>query len=135
MDFQAIQQGLANAAATIAGLNTLPTVPPSITPPFFGVDTFQLDYHKTFGASGLTETLFECGLYVSEADVQTGKEQLVSYVAPTGASSILAALESDKTLGGAAKAVKVERVRGAYQLYEIGNGKYIGAVFDVRVWA
>lgn len=132
-DFQAIQTGLATAAATISGLRTFSTLPGAINPPTFAPVELDLSYDQTF--SGLTQTLFTCGLYVSAGDDPTGRVALAGYLAPTGTGSVKAALESDKTLGGVSKTLVVERVRGAYRLYNIGGTDYLGATFDVRVWA
>lgn len=134
MDIQAIQQGLATAAATITGLNAYPSLPEAINPPTFAPIEVEGTYHRTFSASNLTEMLFTCGIYTSRGNSATGRAALVGYLAPSGSSSILAALESDKTLGGVAKTLVVERVRGAYRLYEIAGVNYLGANFDVRVW-
>lgn len=137
MDVQAIQQGLATAAATISGLKTMPSLPDAINPPLFAVTELDLDYNQTFagGSFGMVETLFSCGLYVSRGDSEAGRAALVGFMAPSGSSSIPAALQTDRTLGGACRTLIVERVRGAYRLYTIGTIDYLGAVFDVRVWS
>lgn len=134
MDIEAIQQGLANAAGTIAGLRAYPKLPDSINPPTFAVVEFELDYHGTFSpARGLTQLAFTCGVYNTDSDA--GRKQLLPFLAETGASSIPAALEADKTLGGVARTLVVQRVRGAYRLYEVGDTPYLGAMIDVKVWA
>lgn len=134
MDVEAIQQGLANAADTITGLRCFPALPGSINPPTFAVVEFELGYHGTFSpARGLTEVTFTCGVYASDSD--QGRKQLLPFLTETGATSIPAALEADKTLGGMAKTLVVQRVRGAYRLYEVGGTDYLGAMIDVKVWA
>lgn len=137
MDIQSIQQGLANAAATIVGLQSAASLTDSITPPFFSPVEVDVEYNKTFaaGSYGMVETLFSCGLYVSRGDSAAGRAALVGYLNPSGASSLPAALQSDRTLSGACRTLIVERVRGAYRLYTIGGIDYLGAVFDVRVWS
>lgn len=139
MDIAAIQQGLATAAATITGLNTFPALPESLNAtPAFAVVEFDLSYDQTFagGQYGMVETLFSCGVYTSRGgDAQADRSALVAFLNPSGASSIKAALEADRTLGGACRTLIVERVRGAYRLYTIGGTDYLGAVFDVRVWS
>jgi len=137
MDIQAIQQGLAAAAATITGLRGYPSLIDAINPPAFAPVELELSYDRTFqaGAYGMVETLFSCGLYVSRGDSDAGRAALVGYLAPTGPTSIKAALEANRSLGGTAKNLEVERVRGAYRLYTIGLTDYLGAVFDVRVWS
>ena len=134
MDIEAIQQGLANAADTIAGLRCYSALPGSINPPTFAKVEFELDYHGTFSPSrGLTALVFTCGVYAPDTDA--GRKLLLPFIAEAGASSVPAALEADKTLGGVAKTLVVQRVRGAYRLYEIGGVSYLGAMIDVKVWA
>jgi hypothetical protein len=135
-DVEAIHEGLANAAGTLAGLHAYPSLPGAIEPPVFAPVEFEMDYHQTFGASGgLTQLDFSCGLFSSLGDNDAGRKILLQYLAPNGALSILGALESDKTLGGACSALIVKKVRGAYRLYEIGATMYLGAMIDVKVWA
>lgn len=134
MDIELIQQALADAADTIAGLRCYPVLPGSINPPTFAVTEFELAYHGTFSATrGLTEITFTCGVFAS--DDERGRKQLLPFLAETGSSSVPAALESDKTLGGKCKQLVVQRVRGAYRLYEVGGTDYLGAMIDVKVWA
>lgn len=134
MDVELIQQGLANAADTVSGLRCYPALPGAIVPPTFAPVEFELDYHQTFSsAGGLTQLTFTCGVYNTDSDA--GRKQLLPFLAEAGSSSIRAALESDKTLGGACKTLVVQRVRGAYRIYEVGDTPYLGAMIDVRVWA
>lgn len=131
MDLLAIQQGLATAASAISGLRAFATLPGTVNPPTFAVIENDLEYNQTFG-NGMTQINFVCGLYLP-SDEQ-GREALVSYLTNNGPTSIKAALETDKTLGGTAKTLNVDRVRGAFRLYTIGPNDYLGANFDVRVW-
>lgn len=133
MDVYAIQSGLATAAKTVPGLRAAPTLPDAITPPLFVPVDFDLTYNQTFG--GLVEVLFTCQVFTSRGNTDTGRKLLIGYLAEAGPSSIKAALEADTTLSGAAAALVVERVRGAGRLYEVGGIDYLGAQFDVRVWA
>lgn len=133
MDAYAIQAGMATAAKTVSGLRAFATLPDAIEPPVFAPLELELSYDQAFG--GLTETVFTCQVFTSRGDTDTGRKLLIGYVAESGATSIKAALEADRTLGGVAKTLIVERVRGAGRLYEVGGIDYLGAQFDVRVWA
>lgn len=135
MDVNAIFQGLANAAATIPGLRTYATPPDSVNPPVFTTVAIDLAYHQTFGASGLGILHVTCGIYTSMGDTDAGRKLLMGYLAPSGAQSILAALEADKTLGGACSTLVVDNVHDAFRLYQINDNSYLGAEFDLRVWA
>lgn len=134
MDVEAIQVGLATAAKTVSGLNAQPSLPDAINPPLFAVTEFEHDYNQTFagGSFGMVETLFTCGLFVSRGDTPTGRAALATFTNPT---SVPAALQADRTLGGACRTLIVERLRGSGRLYTIGGTDYLGAMFDVRVWS
>jgi hypothetical protein len=134
MDVELIQQALSDAADTITGLRCYPALPGNIAPPTFAPVEFEMAYHGTFSASrGLTEMTFTCGVFAPDSD--QGRKLLVGFLAETGSGSVPAALESDKTLGGKAKTLVVQRVRGAYRLYNVGGTDYLGAMIDVKVWA
>lgn len=133
MDIQAIQQGLATAASNINGLRGFASLPGSLVPPVFAPIDVEADYNQTFSNS-MTLVQFTCAVYVSNGYTAVGAAALVGYIAPSGSSSIKAALESDRTLGGVAKTLNVDRVRGAYRIYTVGNADYLGALFEVRVW-
>lgn len=134
MDIEAISGGLADAAATITGLRAYPSLPGAINPPTFAPTEFELTYHQTFSAGrGLTDLTFTCGVFAPDTD--QGRTLLVGFLAETGAGSVPAALEADKTLGGVCRTLVVQRVRGAYRLYSVGDTDYLGAMLDVRIWA
>jgi hypothetical protein len=133
VDIDAVQRGLAAAAATIAGLTALPTLPDAIDPPTFATVEIEVDYHLTFG-NGLGGTLFTCGIFTSRGDTEAGRAALAGYISPTGTNSLRAAIEADKKLGGACKQLVAERARGAGRLYTIAGVDYLGAMIDVRVW-
>ena len=135
MDIAAIRAGLAAAVVnSISGMQTMPTVPDRIDPPTFSAGEVEIDYNQTSSVGGLTVLLCKGRLYSSRADVAAGQANLDGYLAPTGALSIKAAIEADKTLGGACRTLHVERAHG-YGRYEVGGVDYYGIQLDVRVWA
>lgn len=135
IDIEAVQEGLAAAVAPVAGIRqALPALLDAINPPTWGCSEVEIDYDKTFGgaAGGLNEGVFSCGLFTSRGDDRSGIKLLNGFLV---AGTIKAAVEVDRTLGGACKTLIVERVKGAYRLYQIGGTDYLGAIFDVRVWS
>lgn len=131
-----VQIGLAAAVkAHVAGITAYATLPDALGAaiPAFGCVEVEINYDQVF-AHGLDMGLFSCGVYTSRGDTQTGRDKLADFTARSGATSIKAAIETDKTLGSRAKTLHVERVRGAYRLYTIGGIDYLGAVFETRVW-
>lgn len=136
MDVSAIRQGLATAVAGVPGVQGFAWQPLAPNPPTFAPVDFEITYHKTFGrVTGLSELLFTCQLLVSRGDTDTGRTALDAFISPTNSASIAAALEANPTLGGACRALVVERVRLVGRLYEVGGVDYLGAQIDVRVWA
>lgn len=136
MDIAAIRLGLATAVGTIAGVQTQQVVPDSITPPAWSSGEVEIDFNRTFGAggTGLHEILCKGRLYVSRADATAGQINLDAYLAVTGAKSVKAAIEADLTLGGVCRTLRVERMHG-YGQYTVGADEYLGAQFDIRIWA
>ena len=131
IDVEAVQEGLAKAVAPISGIKqALPAILDSINPPTWGCTEVEIDYNKTFG--DLNEGIFSGGLFTSRADDRAGIQLLNGFL---NAGTVKAAIEADRTLGGACKTLIVERVKGAYRLYSIGGTDYLGAIFDVRVWS
>lgn len=136
MDFPAVMQGLADAASAIEGLNCYATLPGSIVPPTFApyeVETVQ--YNQTFKSDSMTWLTLTCAVFVSNGYTEEGAKLLTGYLTPSGPTSIKAALEADRTLGGAALTLNVDRARGAFRLYTVGNIDYLCSLFDVRVYA
>lgn len=134
MDVQAVQQGLANAADTITGLRCFASLPDAINPPTFAPTEVEINYNQVFG-NGMSLCTFTVGVFVSAGDSPTARAALAGYLAQSGSGSIKAALEADKTLAGVVITLNVDRVRGAYRLWNIGGTDYLGAMYDVRVWA
>ncbi len=131
-------QGLAVRAATIPGMRTDPLsgfIPGAIEVPFFGVnEVTDESYHQAVGAGALIEALFTCAIFVSRGDASRGAAALSLFTSRDGPNSVMAALEADQTLGGAAKALVVEKAHGKFRVYTIGNTDYLGSMLDVRVW-
>lgn len=135
MDLENINQGLATAAATVTGLTGKPWLPATIsqTPLFCPID-LEFDPHQTF-AGGLTQLNYVVAVICSRGDLDTGRLKLQTFLPPAGTTSVLAALETDKTLGGACKTLIVGRWYDINGLIAVGGSEYYSAKADVRVWA
>jgi hypothetical protein len=132
VEVDAVFAGLAAAAGTIKGLRAHPFVPDGVTPPTFFPAELGIDYDQTF-QGGLEAHLVTCRLLVARADDRAGQKNLQGYLKPRGTGSIKAALETDRTLGGACHDLHVRRCSG-YGMYEHPVGAfYLGAEFEVYV--
>lgn len=120
------------ASITITDLDCFPYIPDTIDPPCMGVGRMLLKYDTAF--RGLVEYEVTLHVFASRADSWQGQDDLSAYMEPTGSSSIKAALESDKTLGGACQTLRVESVEGP-GLVDVGGTQFWSSSWTVRVWA
>lgn len=138
MNTKAIRVALAGKVAAVTGIEqSHPKMPAVIVPPAFAVVEYDKDYHATFGrASGLKAVTFTCMLWTSTADRDTGLDSLDDFL-DDGTGTVIAAIETDQSLGGTAGAVVVDNVTGVGRLYAVGDvdEQYYGAQINVRVWS
>lgn len=95
-----IMDGLATRLQTISGLRVTDYIPGQVTPPaaVIGVPGIQ-QYHGTMG-NGVVVWSPMVTVFTSTAWDRFGQNALAEYMSPTGAKSIRAAIEADRTLGG-----------------------------------
>jgi len=131
-----IRTGIATNLGTISGLRTSATgfVPDNINPPYAIVSPTTVDYHKTFSTGGLNTYNFTVTVVVGRVSERTSQASLDAYCSPTGASSIKLAVESDRTLGGAAYDCVVTTMRN-YGSITVAENTYLAAEFDLVVQA
>jgi hypothetical protein len=129
-----VMLGLETRLATIAGLNTSPITPDQVTTPqaIVGVPDIPT-YHATM-ARGKMDFEFTVTVFTSLMLDRDGQLKLASYANPTGASSVVAAIEADKTLGGVVDDCHVVSFRTLGR-EEVGQVGYYGGVFTVNVMA
>lgn len=129
MDLAAIRTALAEAGAAAGDLDSLPYIPASIAPPTLAVGRMQLTYDQTFGGLSVVEVTVYA--FASLADNQQGQETLLPLLGPSG---VKAALEADRTLGGACQELRVESADGP-GFADVAGQSYWSATWTVRVWA
>jgi hypothetical protein len=94
-----VATGLATNLGTISGLRTTSFQPDQLNPPLAFPVLNSVNYHRAMGGGDVTMewTVFVIvGRYVDRTAFAT----LDGYLSYSGATSIRAAIESDKTLGG-----------------------------------
>lgn len=110
-----VRAGLVTRLTTITSLSALSYVPELITPPVAVVDQLELEFDASMGR-GLDSAFVDIMLIVQRQDAQSSQSALDGYLAGTGAGSIKAAIEADKTLGGACSTLQVLSASpGTYQ--------------------
>lgn len=128
-----IRSGLATRLATITGLRTAATMPDNPNPPIAIVIPDNINFDNAF-QRGMDTLTFRIFLVVGRADERTAQNSLDAYCATTGTSSIKAAIEGDKTLGGSAYNCRVTDMRN-YGSVLIGEATYLSCEFVVAVYA
>ena len=128
-----IRTGLATRLATITGLRTAATMPDLPNPPVAIVIPDNISFDDTF-QRGMDTLTFRIFLVVGRADERTAQNSLDGFCATSGASSIKAAVEGDRTLGGAAFDCRVTNMR-SYGSVLISETTYLSCEFVVLVYA
>lgn len=125
----AIRTGIATNLGTIAGLRVSATMLDAPRPPVAMVipESIEFDLNGSRGADTFTFTVF---VLVGRADDRTAQNRLDGFVA--GPSSVKTAIESDRTLGGAADTCRVTSMRN-YSQVNVGETVYLGVEFEVEV--
>lgn len=133
MSLTAIRDGIATNLATISGLRTAAEIPDNPSPPIAIVQLRQIQYDQAF-QKGLAVYTFTISVIVGRVQEREAQRRLNAYSDNSGASSIKSAIESDKTLGGAAFDVRVESLDNIGSL-QLNDATYLGADFTVTAYA
>lgn len=131
-DVAAVRAGLRDRLATITSLNVNRSPLDAINPPTAIVGEIKVVFDKTFGR-GTDELEAKVRVYASRADVDAGIDLLDGFLDGSGPTSVKAAIEADRTLGGSADTLRVEEA-DAYGAYDVGGTTYLGVEFTIRIW-
>lgn len=106
LNASAVMDGLGVRLATISGLRVFDFPPDSVNPPaaIVGYPTVQFDATMARGKDRLSIPVY---VYVGRVSDRNARDQLAAYMAGAGASSVKAAVEAGKTLGGACDTCRV----------------------------
>jgi len=132
-DISAMRTALATNLGTISGLRASAEVPDNPNPPIGIINLDTVDYDGAFNG-GLTTYNFVVTVIVGRAAERTMQRKLDSYCAPTGSQSVKVAIESERTLGGEAYDLRVERSNVVGSI-TINDQIYLAAEFTVTVFA
>jgi len=126
-----VRDGLKTRLQTITGLRAYDLIPDTVVPPCAVVG--QLDF--TFdidNARGLDQAQVDALVIVQRFSERAGQDKLDAYLAGSGASSIKAAIEGDRTLGGT---VNTLRVTGAEAgTYDSQGVTFLSYRYRITIW-
>jgi hypothetical protein len=128
-----LRDGLAANLRTISGLRVSAEIPEGVNPPNAVVVFDRVQYHQSF-KNGMASYAFTIQVIVSRVEERNAQRYLDAYCSTTGSSSVLLAVESDKTLGGKAFDTYVSEM-SSYGSINIQDNTYLAAEFQVQVLA
>lgn len=126
----AVMDAIGVRLATIAGLRVFDFPAESVSVPAAIVAYADIVYDSTY-ARGMDQAVFPVHVLVSTTSDRMARDALEAYRAPTGAKSVKAAV--DGSLGGVVSDARV--ARSTVETIEVNGVAYIGATFDVEVFA
>ena len=127
-----VKTGLAARLATITGLRTYAYQPDQLNAPMAYSNLNSITYHRTFG--GMTEQEYTVTVIVARATERTAEASVDGYTAYDGTTSVRAAIEADRTLGGVVDDLIVESATGI-QSVSANDTEYLSVDFVVRVYS
>lgn len=125
-----IREGIAARLSTIAGLHVYSKPPGSIISPAAVVTRRRTPYDVTF--DGVDDHTFAVTVFVSFANSDVAHDLMDTYVAPAGASSIVAAINADPTLGGLVDFANVVSAEGE-RLVDYAGVAYLSVDFIIEI--
>lgn len=128
-----VKTGLATQLATITGLRAVTYQPDQLNPPLAFANLDSINFHRTM-RNPLTEMQFTVSVIVARATERPAENALDAYASATGSSSVKAAIEADRTLGGVVDDLIVESCTGI-QTMSANDGDYLAIDFLVRVYS
>lgn len=123
-----IATGLQTALAVIPGFNAYEFIPESPLPPSIWVYPEDVDYRPTSDWVWVVQAVVAMNLD------RAAQETLRALLDTSGASSVKAAVEADRTLGGSVDDVQVALAKG-FQLFGLAGGLALGSTWTLNVVA
>lgn len=129
-DLETLRQGVADRIATIPGLNASAQVQTNPGLPIAYVVPDSADYHVQMGTGSDWNLIIE--LQVAMVSDIGSQKLLDQFLSSTGSTSIKAAVEGDKTLGGIAEDTLVRGFRDYGMFARAQGDNVLGA--RIAVW-
>lgn len=128
-----IKEGLQTRLATISGLRAYAQQPDNVNAPFGWPMLESITYNGAMGG-GLIIHTFTVSVVVGRASERTAQNALDGYLSYAGATSVRAAIEGDRTLGGVVQDLIVESASNISTL-DANDTTYLMVDFRVVVYA
>ena len=129
-----VKDGFKLLIENIPGLRAFDYQPEQVNPPFAFPTLNEIRYHQTGMGSGGVVMDFTITIVVGRASERTAQDELDQYTAFSGAKSIRAALEADRTLDGVCDDLIVNS-SGNFTNLDANDTVYLTMDFNVTVYA
>ena len=127
-----IRSGLNTRLATISGIQTSAYMLDSPVPPTIQVMGPEVVEYDDAMQRGLDTYTIVLQAFAGTPESQAAQTIVDGWLAPSGSTSVKAAVEGDITLGGVVASARVARANG-YRIYDLPTGKTLGCEFFVVV--
>jgi len=128
-----VAEGLKARLATVTGLRTFSYQPEQVNPPVAFPVLDSIDYHRAFGG-GDVQMRFTIIVIVGRYLDRVAHTNLDGFLSFSGATSLRAAIEGDKTLGGVANTLVMDSSLSIGSL-AIAEAEFLQVSFSVLVHA
>ena len=128
-----IRTAIAEALRAIPGLNAQPYVLGNLTPPTATVMRGPVEYDQAM-MGGVHDWTFIVRCYVASVTDIGAQTRLDDYLSAEGSSSVKAAIEADRTLGGVVSDLHVTGASGEQELVREQGGPLLFSEWTVEVW-
>lgn len=128
-----VADGLKARLATVTGLRTFSYQPEQVNPPVAFPVLESIEYHKAFGG-GDVQMRWTVIVIVGRYLDRVAHANLDGYLSYDGATSLRAAVEGDRTLGGVAKTLILDSSMSIGSL-AVAEAEFLQVSFSVLVHA
>ena len=126
-----VRDGLKTRLQTITGLRVYDLIPDTVTPPAAVVGQLDLTFDIN-NARGLDQANCDVMVIVQRLSERVAQDKLDAFLAGSGAGSIKAAIEGDRTLGGAVNTLRVISAEGG--TYESAGALFLSYRYRLTIW-
>lgn len=134
MNPSTVREKLKDSLSGISGMRVLDTIPDSVNIPSQGamavVGMLDLTFDFTLNR-GFDSATCSILVIVGRMSESAAQDRLDAYLASSGASSVKAAVEADKTLGGAVQTLRVTQATSG--MITVANIDYLSYRYEVTL--
>jgi hypothetical protein len=129
-----VKEGLKTAIQTVSGLRAFDYQPDQVNPPFAWPTLDEIRFHQTGMGSGGVVMDFTITIVVQRVSERNAQDKIDQYTAWSGAQSVRAAIEEDRTLGGVCDDLIVNSASNFTNI-DANDTLYLTMDFKVTVYA